>query len=400
MTRAGASCHRVGFNLGDWVFWRDRASFTRFDGTLAEWPAKISELIEAHKVTDLVIYGDMKTVHAEAIRQAALSGLRVHVFEEGYLRPWWITYERGGSNGHSPLMEMSVDQMHAFLEAPAPEPVEAPGTWGALRRHMFYGAVYHFAVMVGRKTISPDRGIPVSQELRLHLRRLFLLPLTTIDRIRETARIRAKQAPYHLLLLQLDHDASLRAHGAFASTEEFLTRVIFSFAAHAPAHHQLVIKTHPLEDGRVPIRKIVRHLTREAKVTDRVYLLGGGKLAGILNGAKSAITVTSTAAQQALMRGIPVKAFGRAVYTKPEFVSDQAFETFFTNPKGPDSEAYSVFRQFLLETSQIPGSYYARSGRAQAIRRLPDMMLAMKDRYERPRPEIEAQKQHLGEVPR
>jgi hypothetical protein len=26
-------------------------------------------------------------------------GITVHVFEEGYLRPYWVTYERGGANG-------------------------------------------------------------------------------------------------------------------------------------------------------------------------------------------------------------------------------------------------------------------------------------------------------------
>ena len=32
----------------------------------------------------------------------------LHVFEEGYLRPYWITYERGGSNGNSALMGIAL----------------------------------------------------------------------------------------------------------------------------------------------------------------------------------------------------------------------------------------------------------------------------------------------------
>ena len=52
----------------------------------------------------------------QAIAVAQEVGLTVHVFEEGYLRPSWITYERGGSNGHSRLMQMTVPQMQKALE--------------------------------------------------------------------------------------------------------------------------------------------------------------------------------------------------------------------------------------------------------------------------------------------
>ncbi|WP_441294118.1 capsular polysaccharide export protein, LipB/KpsS family, partial [Bordetella pertussis] len=34
-----------------------------------------------------------------AVALARASGVRVHVFEEGYFRPHWVTLERGGVNG-------------------------------------------------------------------------------------------------------------------------------------------------------------------------------------------------------------------------------------------------------------------------------------------------------------
>jgi len=37
------------------------------------------------------------------------------VFEEGYLRPHWVTYERGGANGHSRLMQMTLPAMQAAV---------------------------------------------------------------------------------------------------------------------------------------------------------------------------------------------------------------------------------------------------------------------------------------------
>jgi capsular polysaccharide export protein len=42
----------------------------------------------------------------------------VHVFEEGYLRPYWVTYESDGSNGHSQLTKLSVTDMKTALPCP------------------------------------------------------------------------------------------------------------------------------------------------------------------------------------------------------------------------------------------------------------------------------------------
>ena len=86
----------------------------------------------------------------------------------------------------------------------------------------------------------------------------------------------------------------------------------------------------------------------------------GGKLAQLLNDARSAVTVNSTAAQQVLWRGIPIKVFGDAVYAKPEFVSTQPLPEFFAQPTRPDNKAYKDYRRYLLETSQLPGG---RKGR-------------------------------------
>jgi capsular polysaccharide export protein len=94
------------------------------------------------------------------------------------------------------------------------------------------------------------------------------------------------------------------------------------------------------------------------------------------------VTVNSTAGQQALWRGIPVRLFGRAVYDKPDFVSDQPLPEFFAQPGRPDTRAYRDFRHFLLETSQIPGGFYAARARRALLRQVVDMMLAREDPYD------------------
>ncbi len=385
LRRAGATTLRVGFNRGDRVFWSDRASFLPFQGRPEDWPAACAAILDQHAVTDLVLYGDTRPIHAQAIAAARARGLTVHVFEEGYLRPYWVTYERGGSNGHSRLMDLSLAQMRSALADTDAELPDAPARWGEMRQHMVWGALYHWFVLTGFRefrNFRPHRKLTVAQEFRLYLRRLLLLPFHALERGLATWRIRLGGFPFHLAILQLEHDASFRDHSPFASMTEFLSLVTEGFARGAPPHHHLVFKAHPLEDGRVAVKQEIRRLARAHGIADRVHFLRGGKLAQLLNQARSAVTVNSTAGQQVLWRGLPLKAFGRAVYSKPEFVSDQPVEQFFAQARRPDTRAYRDFRHYLLETSQVAGGYYSSRGRRRLMRQVVDMMLDSQDPYD------------------
>jgi len=385
LERAGARCWRVGFNAGDSVFWPDRAGFIPFRGAVAEWPATLAGILKDRRITDIVLYGDTRPIHAEAVAQARAAGITVHVFEEGYLRPHWVTYERGGSNGHSRLMELSVAQMRAALAGADMDLPDAPARWGDMRQHVFWGAAYHALVLLANRNyrnFRSHRAISVKQEFTLYLKRLLLMPAHAAERILATRRVRLGGFPYHLVLLQLEHDSSFQMHSPFATMTEFLELCVRGFAEGAPAHHHLVFKAHPLEDGRVPVRHEIRRLAKEHGIAGRVHFVRGGKLAALLNNARSAVTVNSTAAQQALWRGLPLKAFGNAVYAKPEFVSSRALPDFFRNPARPDSRAYRDFRHYLLETSQIAGGFYSARGRRQLLRQVVDMMLAPQDPYD------------------
>lgn len=381
----GHKVTRVGFNAGDRAFWPRRLPYHPFRGSGTEWPQAFETLLVATQATDLVLYGDTRSIHAEAAKIARAKGLRLHIFEEGYLRPHWITYERDGANANSPLMHMDGTEIEAALgpdHADAPMP---PAKWGALRAHIFYGALYHFCGLALRwryPALAPHREIPLHREARLYLKLLSLMLPHWLDRVVATRRVMRSGNPYALVLLQLAHDANFRDHGPFAQMQDFVAEVIEGFAKAAPHHHHLVFKAHPLEDGRVPIRADIKKLARHYQVADRVHFVGGGKLAHLLDTATSAITVNSTAAHQALWRGLPVKAFGGAIYSGRGFTTDQSLVQFFQFPQAPEMESYSRFRGFLLATSQIPGSYYSAKGRRQVFRRIIDLLEATGGPYD------------------
>lgn len=401
LRRAGADVWRVGFNRGDQAYW-GRAGFIPFTADQADWPLEVEGLFTRLQITDIVLYGDTRFIHAAAIACARARGITVHVFEEGYLRPWWVTYERGGANGHSRLMELSIPQMQKALESSEIDLIDAPAHWGDMRQHVFYGFAYHAWILLANRAyrgFRPHRALDVRAEFLLYLKRMLSMPFLAVERRVETWRVRTGGFPYHLALLQLEHDSSFQQHSPFTTMTEFLDCAIAGFAEGAPRHHHLVFKAHPLEDGRTRLKADIRRLAAQNGVADRVHFIRGGKLAGLLNHARSAVTVNSTAAQQVLWRGMPLRVFGAAVYDKPAFVSNQPLAEFFATPNRPDLRAYRDYRRFLLETSQLPGGFYSAPGRRQLLRQVVDLLLSPEDPYSALIAGRAAPRQHLRIVP-
>ncbi|MEM9394824.1 MAG: capsule biosynthesis protein CapA [Pseudomonadota bacterium] len=382
---AGAKVVRIGFNAGDERFWPKRETYLKYAQAPESWAMQAPKIFSDLGATDLVVYGDVRPIHASALKHARRLGLKTHIFEEGYLRPSWVTYERFGTNGYSPLMDMSLSRIKASVGEQDSAPFASPATWGEMRQHIWHGARYQFHVLLrnaGYPGFTPHRALNVRQEFGLYAKKLAWLPVRAVRRSLATQRIKSGGFPYHLFLLQLEHDSSFTAHCDFDSLADVVADTVAAFAHYAPPHHHLVFKAHPLEDGRARLQEKLAKLSDQHRLRDRLHFVAGGKLAPLLDPARSVVTVNSTAAQQALWRGIPVKALGRAVYCKPGLTSDQPLGAFFQDPQPPNRQTYREFRRFLLETSQVTGGFYAKRGRRKLLRRVVDLMLAESDPYD------------------
>ena len=97
----GYAVSRVNFNGGDQMDWRGPA--TNYRGTPEAWPEALRSILINDSVSDIVLFGDCRPIHQAASSLAKSFNIAVHVFEEGYIRPDWVTLEQGGVNGHSSL---------------------------------------------------------------------------------------------------------------------------------------------------------------------------------------------------------------------------------------------------------------------------------------------------------
>lgn len=381
----GADVERIAFNAGDRFYWSKSLPLTEFQGDADAWRAFIIAYLEREKPTDLVLYAESRPIHIAAIEEGRKRGVVTHFFEEGYLRPYWVSYEREGVNGNSPVMNFSMDDIRRKRAAHPVNLEPAPAAWGNIWHHNWYGFTYHFNLWLGRKRFpnyKPHRNISLFKEWRLNAVRLLNWPLHVAERDWKTHAYLRQNPHYHVVLLQLEHDASLRVHSDYETQRDFIYEVVEAFTNSAPRDLDLVFKFHPLEDRRVPIEKWIKEIAKTQGVNERVHVFSGGKLGELLDHASGAVTVNSTSAQQVLWRNLPLKMNGRSVFDKPEFVFGGDLDAFFSEPRTPDYQSFLEYRSFLLETSQIPGGFYSKHSRQSLLGAAPAIMASKTHPYE------------------
>ena len=108
LARQGDTVIRVNCCGGDVVDWpRPHTRLFRKKPTV--WSEWIARLMDKEQVTDLHVFGDWRPLHREAVLLAKVRGIRIWAYEEGYLRPDYITMEQGGVNGLSSLPHTRED---------------------------------------------------------------------------------------------------------------------------------------------------------------------------------------------------------------------------------------------------------------------------------------------------
>ena len=376
----GARTIKINFNASDWLYslGMNAVNFRRSSSVWSGW---IRDFARENQVTDLILYGDCREYHKVAISMLRPMGIVIHVLEEGYVRPAWITYERNGVNGHSRIADMSLADIDCdkVLSADIEPLSDIDGTmWSyLLGGFLYYAATYWTRPLFPFYRSHRPQG--ALEEAWMWLKRIPFLPKNHLEAKRRGVRVACGQEPYFLVLLQLAGDFQMRNHSGFQSVSEFIELCIRSFARSARPSEQLVFKSHPLDSNTPFIRKEINIIAKRYGLERRCELIDGGKLAYLAKHARGVVSINSTACQVSIRRGVPTKVLGRAVFNHRSIAAGGSLEEFFTEPQAPDVETYNLFRQFLLLTVQINGSFYSRAGIELALDPLVEKMFAKID---------------------
>ncbi|WP_349437186.1 capsular biosynthesis protein [Pararhizobium sp. A13] len=359
----GHRCFRINLNPGDQVFWRRKGAHNYRGRGGEAWRAHAGLFMDRHAVTDLVLLGEERPYHQLAIAAAKDRNIAVSVIEMGYLRPDWLTLERGGmsSNSHFPADPQQIVDAARTLPEPDwkrhyTQSFLAEATYDLLynlpnvflcflfphyRRHALFHPLAEYAGWVVRLAGSGRRDRAASQ---------------LVD------RFLGGGAPFFVYPLQLQTDFQLRAHSPYNDQREAISQILTSFARHAARDTQLIVKIHPLDNGLINWRKQVADLAAKLKVGERVHVLDGGDLNALLERALGTVTVNSTVGLHALQLGKPVKVLGAAVFDIAG-LSDQApIDQFWGAPKPPEARLRAAFFRLLAATIQVRGNFYSGDG--------------------------------------
>jgi len=359
MRAGGAAVHKVHFHAGDRLFYRQRA--VGFAGSREEWPSFLRNLIGRESVDGIFLYDATQPLHADALELAMELGIRAWVFDEGYLRPGSITrWIREANSADRIPRDPEFFRTYRRQSEPSSDVAED----GSAPLRAVYKAVNDVAGSRGPNRFNGERtsasgwtsayrlGREAAQGLwrKLHER-------TAVDDL--TGKLEGR---YFVFLLQHEEEhRQARAH--YETMAQLVEEIVGTFAVHSRGNDHLVlrcVRSHRLRDYGVLVARLVRELGLEG----RVHMLHECLVGPLLANAKGTITINDSAGFRSLELGVPVIALGAAVYNLPGLTHQGALSHFLRFPGVVDREVLDGLRSWLLDNTQVVGSFYQLAGRA------------------------------------
>lgn len=355
LREGGAVVKKINFNAGDSLFYNN-AEVVPYRGTLEAWGDFFEAFVKEHDIDSVFLFGDLRPRHRIAIARAKALSVPVYVFEEGYLRPDYITIELNGVNGDSPMSKDPEVYRRALRELPPETPARPVGV--TFRRMAWYATVYaltctHFGFLYPR--YSHHRPINAWYQMFSWLRgwwrkyiflkrEAYIVPLLSGELSKK----------YYFLPLQVHCDAQVQ-HSSYSTVEEFMEDAIRKFAELADPSHHLVVKHHPMDRAYREYGDHLKRFAREVGLEGRMHYVHDIDLNHILDHALGTITMNSTVGLSSIERGIPAKVLGRAVYDIPGMTFQGSLQEFLRDPGTVDAELVKGFRVWCRYHNQGNG---------------------------------------------
>lgn len=353
----GKDVFKINFNYGDEFFYCHKDRATAFRGRVSEFDAFLNEFIINNQIDAVVCFNDCRPHHEVAEQVCKQLGTSFFVFEEGYLRPDYITLEQHGINGYS---KIDVNQINSL-----PYAEDKPlNTHNRFWRMAVASALYYFLVMWGRRHYphyTHYRGIGMWQELGYWFIGGCRKVLGYLPDKWTQIRLRRSRVPFFVVALQVHNDSQISHHSDYGDVVDFIREVLASFAKYAPKDSKIVFKHHPLDRGHRNYYKLINDLAKEYGMAGRAIYGTDFRLPSLIKRCQGFITINSTTALQAVYHKKPTKITGRALYNIAPLTDQQSLDDFWQNPTAPDNDFYLKFREYLIEQTQLNGAFYGKA---------------------------------------
>ncbi|EPH4678755.1 capsule polysaccharide modification protein KpsS [Campylobacter coli] len=348
---------KLNFNGGDFFFYPNGKRCKCDEKDLENF---YESFFKEKKIDAIVMYNDCRLIHAKAIKVAKGLGIGIWIFEEGYLRPYCITFEKDGVNANSSLPRDK--NFYLSCNISTKESIkEIPGGFKFMAFSAFLYWLFSFLLApffnnkLHHRTLYPF-------EFLFWFRSLYRKYLYKLTEKKLNQKIYSLEKKYFLAILQVYNDTQIKHHYK-KSIEEFIEELILSFANHARAKSYLVFKHHPMDRGYRNYSKLINELSQKYHVEGRIFYVHDTYLPTLLKNALGCITINSTVGLSAILEGCPTKVCGNAFYNFEGLAYPKKLQFFWREAHAykPNPSLVINFKNYLLNTNQFNGNFYKNS---------------------------------------
>ncbi|EAI8176094.1 capsule biosynthesis protein [Campylobacter coli] len=348
---------KLNFNGGDFLFYPSGKRCKCDEKDLENF---YENFFKEKKIDAIVMYNDCRLIHAKAIKVAKELGIGIWIFEEGYLRPYCITFEKDGVNANSSLPRDK--NFYLSCNILTKESIkEIPGGFKFMAFSAFLYWFFSFLLApffnnkLHHRTLYPF-------EFLFWFRSLYRKYLYKFTEKKLNQKIYSLEKKYFLAVLQVYNDTQIKHHYK-KSIEEFIEELILSFANHARAKSYLIFKHHPMDRGYRNYSKLINGLSQKYHVEGRIFYVHDTYLPTLLKNALGCITINSTVGLSAILEGCPTKVCGNAFYNFEGLAYPKKLQFFWREAHAykPNPSLVLNFKNYLLNTNQFNGNFYKNS---------------------------------------
>lgn len=358
LQKKGITVSKINLNAGDAFFYRHKDNVYNYKDSLEYFDIFLSQLIERQQIDALVCFGDCRPHHAIASMICKQLDVGFFVFEEGYLRPDYITLQQDGINGNSQLGVAEISHLQKANDKPL-------FTNNRLYRLCFSAIVYYIVVWWRQKDFphyQHYRGMDNWQEALVWLKAPFIKAKGYFpDKQLEKRLATELKDRYFLVSLQVYNDSQITFHSDYTDIVVFLDEILTNFAKFANQSLHLVLKHHPLDRAHRQYGELIEQLASNLGITERVHYGCDMHLPSLIKHSLGMITINSTTGLQSIYHAKPTKVMGRAIYDVKKLTHQGDLASFWQAPQQPDKAFYRQFREYLIEQTQLNGSFYGKS---------------------------------------
>lgn len=356
--------YKINFNGGDEFFYPNSTKNTfSYKEHFIFLKNYLFDFCEKERIDTFICFGDNRPCHKIAKQVANLLNIDFWVFEEGYFRPHYITFEKIGVNAHSPLprnAQFFLNLKSEFKDLQEPQAV-AKGFipmarlaicyyWQAYKYRQQYSNYYHHRILDLKHYIKLWTKSAIKRLCYWFRDRFFAKKVN-----------QGELGDFFIVPLQVYNDSQVTEHTDYKSVETFLRSVLFSFCLNAPSHFNLVVKHHPMDRGFIDYQAVIdEFIEKYPQLKGRIFYVYDVPLPVFLRKGTGMVTLNSTSGLSALLHGMPVKTLGRANYDFAGLTHQGSLEEFWLAPQAPNEEIFTAYRAFHLKKTQINGSFYSK----------------------------------------